>query len=125
MFKAKAQAPLEYVVIFAVVIAALLIMHHFVKRGYQGSVKASSDRIGSQFSTSGTTIKTETTMRGNETTETEVLKRDDVYTSTVKTGGELKTVTQERSEPLALEKTRLSEHEDFEVSSTINDPDLP
>ncbi len=53
----NAQSIVEYAILLGVVIAALLIMQLFVKRGYQGGLKDSTDKIGEQFSTTGTTIK--------------------------------------------------------------------
>ena len=48
--KAKGQSTLEYAVIIAVVIGALLAMNAYVKRGLQGKLRDASDQIGDQFS---------------------------------------------------------------------------
>jgi hypothetical protein len=51
------QSILEYALLIAVVIAALLIMQTFMKRGYQGRLKDSSDRMagGESYSASSST----------------------------------------------------------------------
>ena len=57
----KGQNTLEYAVIIAVIVAALIAMQGYIKRGIQGKLKASSDDIGDQFSaqtTSGNNITT-------------------------------------------------------------------
>lgn len=66
--KRKAQSTLEYGVVIAVVVAALVAMQAYVKRGLQGKIKESADQIGEQFSpehTSGT-ITTSTTSESTE-----------------------------------------------------------
>jgi uncharacterized protein (UPF0333 family) len=50
----KAQSILEYALLIAVVVAAILIMQVFVKRGFQGQLKDASGRMGEQFSATGT-----------------------------------------------------------------------
>ena len=49
MLKRKGQSTLEYAIIIAVVIAGLLAMQHYVKRGYEGRLKGASDDMGEQF----------------------------------------------------------------------------
>jgi len=45
----KGQSTLEYTLIIAAVVAALVAMAGYVKRGVQGRVRTSSDQIGDQF----------------------------------------------------------------------------
>ncbi len=59
----NAQSIVEYAILLGVVIAALLVMQLFVKRGYQGGLKDASDKIGEQFSASATTMKQTRTMK--------------------------------------------------------------
>jgi hypothetical protein len=66
------QSIVEYAVLLGVVIAALLIMQMFIKRGYQGGLKESADKFGEQFSAGGTTIHQNRTMEGNQTITEEV-----------------------------------------------------
>ena len=49
MFNRKGQSTLEYALIIAVVVAGLLLMQHYVKRGYAGRLKGASDEMGEQF----------------------------------------------------------------------------
>lgn len=46
----KGQSTLEYTIIIAVVVAAILVMQAYVKRAVQGRQRDSADDIGSQFS---------------------------------------------------------------------------
>ncbi|MFA5157454.1 MAG: hypothetical protein WC532_08770 [Candidatus Omnitrophota bacterium] len=50
------QSIVEYAILLGVIIAALLIMQAFIKRGYQGGLKDSADKMGEQYSAGGTTI---------------------------------------------------------------------
>jgi uncharacterized protein (UPF0333 family) len=49
MMRRKGQSTLEYAIIIAVVIGGLMVMQHYVKRGYSGRLKSSSDDMGAQF----------------------------------------------------------------------------
>lgn len=49
MFKRKGQSTLEYALIIAVVVAGLLLMQHYVKRGYAGRLRSASDDMGEQY----------------------------------------------------------------------------
>lgn len=51
----RAQSTLEYAVIIAVVVAALIAMQAYVKRGLQGKYRQASDDIGEQYSPGRTT----------------------------------------------------------------------
>lgn len=68
----KGQSILEYAILLGVVIAAILIMQVFVKRGYQGGLKESADKMGEQFSAGGTTILQNRSMSGDQTIKEEV-----------------------------------------------------
>ena len=49
MFTRKGQSTLEYALIIAVVVAGLLLMQHYVRRGYAGRLKSASDDLGDQY----------------------------------------------------------------------------
>ncbi len=54
--KNAGQSMVEYAILLGVVIAALLIMQVFVKRGFQGGLKDAADKMGDQFSAGSTTV---------------------------------------------------------------------
>ncbi len=133
MLKRKGQSILEYSIMFAVVIAVLLIMQNFVKRGYQGSLKSSSDRMGEQFSAGGTTIKEEQTMETDQTVTSEVATTgtitsvlpdglsskgvydSGVYSYTHRDGVPIKSEVDSKTESARLEKARLTEYQEETV----------
>lgn len=49
MFNRKGQSTLEYALIIGVVVAGLLLMQHYVRRGLAGRYKASSDDLGESY----------------------------------------------------------------------------
>ena len=51
----RGQSTLEYAVLIVVIIAALVAMQVYLKRGIQGRMRESSDQIGEQFSPGYTT----------------------------------------------------------------------
>jgi hypothetical protein len=55
MLRRRGQSTLEYAIIIAVVVGALLAMQHYVKRGVQGRYKSASDDMGEQFDPSAYT----------------------------------------------------------------------
>ena len=46
----RAQSTLEYAIVVVVIVAALLSINAYIKRGVQGKLRASTDEIGDQFS---------------------------------------------------------------------------
>lgn len=66
------QSILEYALLIAIVISGLLIMQSFVKRGLQGGLKESADKMGEQFSASGTTTHQQRTMANDRKITEEV-----------------------------------------------------
>lgn len=51
----RGQSTLEYAVLIVVIIAALVAMQVYLKRGIQGRMRESTDQIGQQFSPGYTT----------------------------------------------------------------------
>ncbi|MFH1691007.1 MAG: hypothetical protein ABIC68_00335 [Candidatus Omnitrophota bacterium] len=76
MLKKRGQSTLEYAVLIVVIIAALIAMQVYLKRGIQGRMRESSDQIGEQFSPGFTT--------SNMTTNTYTVSQEtsDGYTTT-------------------------------------------
>lgn len=88
--KQKAQTTLEYVILVSVIVAALIGMQVYVKRGFSGKLKESADSIGQQFSpghtTSEYTVKSETESKEEllgAVTTTDITKQE-----TTRTGNE-------------------------------------
>lgn|GEM_PF-833025 len=57
MIKKKGQSTLEYSVVIAVIVGALLAMQIYIKRGYEGRLRASIDSVGSQYEAGRTTSR--------------------------------------------------------------------
>jgi uncharacterized protein (UPF0333 family) len=64
----RGQSTLEYGVLIAIIVGALLVMQVYIKRGVQGKLRQATDDIGSQFSP-GYTTYTSTTRSGANSTE--------------------------------------------------------
>lgn len=135
----KGQSILEYAIMLGVVISAVLIMQTFVKRGFQGSLKNSADKMGEQFSAGGTTTREETKMTGSDQViTTEVATTDKinnflpstvdqshvtantlssgVYSATKRVGGTISKGDKAATDSAALEKTRWSEYQKDEAN---------
>lgn len=65
----KGQSTLEYALIIAVVVAGLVAMQIYMKRGVQGKLRESADQIGEQFEANATTVD-RTTNRYGTTVQT-------------------------------------------------------
>jgi uncharacterized protein (UPF0333 family) len=65
----RAQSTLEYAVLVFVIVAALIAMQVYIKRGMQGRIRSSTDEIGEQYS-SGHTQTVSSTGRFSQTKET-------------------------------------------------------
>lgn len=65
--KRNGQSTVEYAVLIVVVIAALLSIQVYIKRGISGRMKDSADQIGSQFEYLNTNAETVTTTLSNTT----------------------------------------------------------
>lgn len=73
MGRKKGQSVLEYGILLALILAALLIMQFYVKRAYQGRLKAESDQIGEDhYAPRHTTISSRVVTNSNTTSYTGV-----------------------------------------------------
>lgn len=63
----RGQSTLEYAVLIVIVIAALLSIQVYIKRGVQGRLKSSADDIGDQFSVGNTNVVKATVTISNTT----------------------------------------------------------
>ena len=66
----KAQSTLEYVILTGFVVAALIAMGAYMKRGMQGRLRESTDQVGKQFSAEHTTSDYTTTTNTVQTENT-------------------------------------------------------
>jgi hypothetical protein len=53
--KKQAQSTLEYAILIFVIVAALITMQIYIKRGMMGRLRSSTDEIGEQYSAGHTT----------------------------------------------------------------------
>jgi len=60
MHNKKGQNIVEYTILIAIIISALLVMQFYVKRTYQGRLKEEADQIGQQYSPKHTVSVTQT-----------------------------------------------------------------
>lgn len=147
MFTRKGQSILEYAILLAVVIAVLLIMQAFVKRGYQGSLKKSADSMGEQFSADGTTIMENQSMTGSQDIVSEVATTaatmnlfsdrvptgvtikgtldNDAYSLNTRKGGVITAISQTKTESASRESARLNEFQNEDLGANFTDSDLP
>jgi uncharacterized protein (UPF0333 family) len=135
--KNKGQSILEYAILLGVVIAALLIMQVFVKRGYQGGLKDSADKMGEQFSAGNTAIQQERSMTGDQTIVEEVATGNeitgftdktivgtvakDTYSYSKRSGSEQTMETKQATDAATQEKTRWGDYQ-TETVEDFGDP---
>lgn len=55
ILRKRGQSTLEYALLIGVIVAGLIVMQTYLKRGYQGKLRDSADSIGKQFTPEGTT----------------------------------------------------------------------
>ena len=60
------QSTLEYVILTGFVVAALIAMGAYMKRGMQGRLRESTDQVGQQYSAENTTSNYTTTTNTNQ-----------------------------------------------------------
>jgi hypothetical protein len=65
--KAKGQSTLEYVILLGFVIAALIAMGVYMKRGFQGRLRESTDQVGEQYEALNTVSEYKTVSFMNQT----------------------------------------------------------
>jgi uncharacterized membrane-anchored protein YhcB (DUF1043 family) len=89
---------LEYALIIAVVVAGLLAMQIYMKRGVQGKLRQTTDDIGAQFEAEKTKVVSNITRTGTTVEET-ISGNTTVYSDVAeKTGSKAETVTRSGSE---------------------------
>jgi uncharacterized protein (UPF0333 family) len=90
MFKhnSRGQSTLEYVILLGFVVAALIAMGVYMKRGFQGKLRESTDQVGEQYDPMHTTSDYTTT---SSMTQTEVTSSGGVSTTTISDNTQTKT----------------------------------
>lgn len=81
----KAQTTLEYAILIGIVVAGLIAMQVYLKRGYQGKLRESADSMGQQFSPGNTTntYTVVTSSSSNEEVSTGETDEERVTVSTI------------------------------------------
>jgi uncharacterized protein (UPF0333 family) len=79
--KNRGQSTLEYAVVIAVIVAALVAMQTYIKRGMMGKLKQGADDMGEQFSSHASTQ--------NYTTNSVVVSTENVASAAVTAKGGL------------------------------------
>ncbi|MFA4888100.1 MAG: hypothetical protein WC628_00795 [Candidatus Omnitrophota bacterium] len=84
LFAKKAQTTLEYAILIGVIVAGLIAMQVYVKRGYQGKLRESADSMGQQFSPGETAVHYNTTSLTNstDTLDTNRVSKTDIHKQT-------------------------------------------
>lgn len=67
LFFKKGQSIIEYALLLAIILAALMIMQIVIKRAYQGRIKQEADSIGPQYSPNHTQMIQITNTTSNST----------------------------------------------------------
>ena len=83
MREAAGQTTVEVAVLIAVVIAALITMQIYLKRGMQGRLRSAADSIGDPYDPRNTNAQMTLTSNSRSKTET-TLERDRVCRETVR-----------------------------------------
>lgn len=74
----QGQSSVEYALLIAVIVAALMGMQVYAKRGLSGKLRSASDSIGEQYAPGATTGKFTTTIASNTTTTSKLVKDRDI-----------------------------------------------
>lgn len=86
----KGQSTLEYAILIIIIIAALLSLQTYIKRGVQGRLKSATDDIGDGYSTAAGANYYKETVSISNTTET---FQNGASKTKIQNGGEMTTRT--------------------------------
>ena len=78
-FRENGQTTLEFAVLMVLVIAALLAMSHYIKRGMQGRWKSSIDDMGDQYDPRLADSTMNYTVVSNSSTDVETVEDTDGF----------------------------------------------
>jgi uncharacterized protein (UPF0333 family) len=90
----KGQSTLEYAVVIAIIVAGLIAMQVYIKRGVQGRLRQASDDIGEQFSPGNTNTDYTTT---SNVTSTETIRGGSLANKTMPTARTVSNQQQNRT----------------------------
>lgn len=78
----RGQSSLEYAVLLAVVVASLLAMQVYMKRGMQGRLRQIADDLGQQYAPQDVVSDTTLKLKSDVVTEVETEEEDDKLKTT-------------------------------------------
>jgi exopolysaccharide biosynthesis protein len=82
----KAQSTLEYAIVIFAIIAALLSMQVYIRRGIQGKMRSTADEISvQQYEPKNTVSDVTLTQISDITTKTDTTQTDEKYNTTTNT----------------------------------------
>jgi len=82
----KAQSVLEYAIVIFAIIAALLAMQVYIRRGLQGRLRQGADELSvQQYAPKNTVSDITITQKSDITTQTNTVEVDDTYKTTTTT----------------------------------------
>jgi len=87
----RGQSTLEYALIIAVVVGALLAMQVYFRRGVQGKLREATDDIGGQYSAGNVTAKYVTSQSADKVTKEQVGVTEGITRTEVTTAAEVTT----------------------------------
>ncbi|MDD2679218.1 MAG: hypothetical protein PHO03_00230 [Candidatus Omnitrophica bacterium] len=101
----RAQSSLEFAIVIFAIIAALLAMQVYIRRGLQGKMRSSADELSLQQYDPGKMSSDITTTQQSDITTTSVTTEDDeCYTTTTANTINFQTESRSGTESIASEK---------------------
>ncbi len=108
LFNRKGQSALEYSVLLAIIVAAIVVMQIYIKRGVQGRLREATDDIGEQYDPGHQTYErfSDSTSYVKEATTTDGVTSQAIVQDMAGTpDGEQKTLRWGKTETKALNET--------------------
>jgi len=138
----KAQSMLEYALLLAVVIAGILIMQILIKRGFQGGLRDSADKLGDQYSVNQSVVSEDRSMMEEQVILEEVGTKEetgvqhyleegetvegtfdkDVFSLNKRTGGKSRSQVKQQTDSATKETFRWDEYIDDDEYDNYESP---
>jgi hypothetical protein len=96
----RAQSTVEYALVIACVIAALLAMRAYVARGIQGRLRSEADQLGQQYAPGRTTSSISTTYSSHTTSDVSTETEGNMTSTTSTTVTDYDTVARSGTEAM-------------------------